>query len=108
MTEKADLLAVKALLDSIQGDRPIRSDLADQIRQLVERRELNPLPLMRFTAEIVKFADTFKTKGASPIYAMAFATPEPEHLNRWAVQVGLDQRRKVLITIQTLGGQNTK
>jgi hypothetical protein len=86
------MLTCKILLDSLQEGK--RLPLADFVGTQKKK--------MQFVANIVKLGDTFRSEDTQPIYGMLFTTDGEEYLMRMANEMGLNNRAKVLITIQPL------
>jgi hypothetical protein len=86
------MLTCKILLDSLQEGK--RLQLADFVGTQKKK--------MQFVANIVKLGDTFRSEDTQPIYGMLFTTDGEEYLMRMANEMGLNNRAKVLITIQPL------
>jgi hypothetical protein len=84
------MLTCKILLDSLQDGK--RLELADIVRTQKKK--------MQFVANIVKLGDTFRSEDTQPIYGMLFTTDGEEYLMRMANEMGLNNKAKVLITIQ--------
>ena len=86
------MLTCKILLDSLQEGK--RLELADFVHPQKKK--------MQFVANIVKLGDTFRSEDTQPIYGMLFTTDGEEYLMRMANEMGLNNRAKVLITIQAV------
>ena len=86
------MLTCKILLDSLQEGK--RLELADLLKSQKKK--------LQFVANIVKLGDTFRSEDTQPIYGMLFTTDGEEYLMRMANEMGLNNKAKVLITIQPL------
>lgn len=84
------MLTCKILLDSLQEGK--RLELADLLKPQKKK--------LRFIANIVKLGDTFRSEETQPIYGMLFTTDGEEYLMRMANEMGLNNKAKVLVTIQ--------
>jgi hypothetical protein len=84
------MLTCKILLDSLQDGK--RLELAEFVHTQKKK--------MQFVANIVKLGDTFRSEDTQPIYGMLFTTDGEEYLMRMANEMGLNNKAKVLITIQ--------
>lgn len=86
------MLTCKILLDSLQEGK--RLELVDLLK--TQKKKL------QFVANIVKLGDTFRSEDTQPIYGMLFTTDGEEYLMRMANEMGLNNKAKVLITIQPI------
>ncbi|MGI0026058.1 MAG: hypothetical protein ACREA4_13060 [Nitrososphaera sp.] len=86
------MLTCKILLDSLQEGK--RLELADLLKSQKKK--------LQFVANIVKLGDTFRSEDTQPIYGMLFTTEGEEYLMRMANEMGLNNKVKVLITIQPI------
>ena len=86
------MLTCKILLDSLQEGR--RLELVDLLKSQKKK--------LQFVANIVKLGDTFRSEDTQPIYGMLFTTDGEEYLMRMANEMGLNNKAKVLITIQPI------
>jgi hypothetical protein len=86
------MLTCKILLDSLQEGK--RLELLDLLKSQKKK--------LQFTANIVKLGDTFRSEETQPIYGMLFTTDGEEYLMRMANEMGLNNKAKVLITIQPI------
>ena len=84
------MLTCKILLDSLQEGK--RLELADLLKPQKKK--------LQFIANIVKLGDTFRSEETQPIYGMLFTTDGEEYLMRMANEMGLNNKAKVIITIQ--------
>ena len=85
------MLTCKILLDSLQEGK--RLELADLLKPQKQKK-------LQFVANIVKLGDTFRSEETQPIYGMLFTTDGEEYLMRMANEMGLNNKAKVIITIQ--------
>jgi hypothetical protein len=86
------MLTCKILLDSLQEGK--RLELLDLLKSQKKK--------LQFVANIVKLGDTFRSEETQPIYGMLFTTDGEEYLMRMANEMGLNNKAKVLITIQPI------
>jgi len=86
------MLTCKILLDSLQEGK--RLELVDLLKSQKKK--------LQFVANIVKLGDTFRSEDTQPIYGMLFTTDGEEYLMRMANEMGLNNKAKVLITIQPI------
>lgn len=86
------MLTCKILLDSLQEGK--RLELVDLLKPQKKK--------LQFVANIVKLGDTFRSEDTQPIYGMLFTTDGEEYLMRVANEMGLNNKAKVLITIQPI------
>jgi hypothetical protein len=86
------MLTCKILLDSLQEGK--RLELVDLLKSQKKK--------LQFVANIVKLGDTFRSEETQPIYGMLFTTDGEEYLMRMANEMGLNNKAKVLITIQPI------
>lgn len=86
------MLTCKILLDSLQEGK--RLELVDLLKSQKKK--------LQFVASIVKLGDTFRSEDTQPIYGMLFTTDGEEYLMRMANEMGLNNKAKVLITIQPI------
>ena len=90
------MLTCKILLDSLKDGQQL--DLSGM-------KELNKNKL-QFVANIIKFGDTFRSDSTQPIYGLLFTAEEEEYLMKKALEIGLDEKAKALLSLQVLDENN--
>lgn len=62
-----------------------------------------PKERLRFVAKVIKLGDTFNSDEMKPVYGLLFTVEDKEdYLMRTAREFGLDEKGKVVITIERL------